>query len=315
MQRLAVREEDKLANLDQAGDGRGTVTQYALRSTQHLTGSTRLTGVIGDPVSHSRSPAMHNAAFAALGLDWCYVPLLVKAERFAAALRGLVALGFVGANVTIPHKERAAVLADELSEAARAVGAVNTLTVQGERLLGDNTDVGGTLRALDEAGVRVAGCRAVVLGAGGAARGVAYALAQARAAVTLANRTPERAERLAAELAPVVGAPLEAIPLGDGQALQARLEDAALLVNTTSVGMHPRPDRSPLPEGVRYPPDLAVLDLVYAPQQTRLLRDAAAQGCRTVEGLRVLIHQGALSFEAWTGRPAPLEVMARAVEQ
>jgi shikimate dehydrogenase len=279
-----------------------------------ISGTTRLTAVLGDPVAHSRSPAMHNAAFAALGLDWCYVPLHVTPAHFEAALRGLVALEVAGANVTIPHKERAAELADELTPAARAVGAVNTLTVQGERLLGDNTDVGGTLAALVEAGVEVAGRPAVVLGAGGSARAVAYALGQAGAEVTLANRTLARAEALARELSPLTRGRLDALPLGEAQALQARLDRAVLLVNATSVGLHPGPDRSPLPEGVRCHPGLTVLDLVYAPRRTRLLRDAARDGSRTVEGLRVLVHQGALSFERWTGLAAPIDVMTRAAQ-
>ncbi len=280
-----------------------------------VTGSTRLVGVLGDPVAHSRSPAMHNAAFHALGIDWCYVPLHVASAQVEAALRGLVALGFVGANVTIPHKEAAARLADELTPAAQAIGAVNTLTVlQGGRLRGDNTDAGGTLAALREAGVEVAGRRAVLLGAGGSARAVAYALAASGAHVVLANRTPERAAALAASLQPHVAGRLEATILSDAGALQAALARADLVVNATSVGMHPEDARSPLPEGVQLHPGLAVLDLVYAPRETRLLRQAAHAGCRTIEGLRVLVHQGALAFEMWTGRPAPLDVMSRAVE-
>lgn len=280
-----------------------------------VTGSTRLVGVLGDPVAHSRSPAMHNAAFRALGIDWCYVPLHVASAQVEAALRGLVALGFVGANVTIPHKEAAARLADELTPAAQAIGAVNTLTVlQGGRLRGDNTDAGGTLAALREAGVEVAGRRAVLLGAGGSARAVAYALAASGAHVVLANRTPERAAALAASLQPHVAGRLEATALSDAGALQAALARADLVVNATSVGMHPEDSRSPLPEGVQLHPGLAVLDLVYAPRETRLLRQAAHAGCRTIEGLRVLVHQGALAFEMWTGRPAPLDVMSRAVE-
>ncbi len=281
---------------------------------QLIRGTTRLCGVIGDPVGHSRSPAMHNAAFRALGLDWCYVPLHVTPERLMAALRGLVALEFVGANVTIPHKERVAELADELTPAARAVMAANTLTVSGERLAGDNTDVGGILMALAEAGIEVDGREAVVLGAGGSARAVVYALAQAGADVTVANRTPERALALATTLAPHVRGRLDVVALGDAATLQTRLEHAALLVNATSVGLQPRAEESPLPEEVRCRPGLAVLDLVYAPRETRFLRDALSQGCRTVEGLRVLVHQGALSFQRWTGRAAPLEVMTRAAE-
>ncbi|MGQ9684063.1 MAG: shikimate dehydrogenase family protein, partial [Anaerolineae bacterium] len=153
-------------------------------------GHTRLVGVIGWPVAHSRSPAMHNAALSALGLDWCYVPLPVAPADLESALRGLVALGFVGANVTIPHKERAAELVDERTPAAAAIGAVNTITVAGGRLLGDNTDAPGLLLVLAEAGVEVAGKQVVVLGAGGSARAMAYALGQAGARVAVANRTP-----------------------------------------------------------------------------------------------------------------------------
>ncbi len=279
-----------------------------------IRGTTRLVGVIGDPVAHSRSPAMHNAAFAALGLDWAYVPLHVSPARLEAALRGLVACEFVGANVTIPHKERAAELADERSQAVQAIGAANTLTIQDGRLLADNTDAPGLLAALAEAGVEVAGREALLLGAGGSARAAAYALAQAASRVTVANRTLARSEALTADLAPHVRGELVAVALEDGAALRASLERAAVLVNTTSVGMHPGPDVSPLPEGLRCPRGLAVLDLVYAPRRTRLLREAGEEGCATVEGLRVLLHQGALSLERWTGRGAPLQVMARALE-
>jgi len=282
-------------------------------SDHSIRGSTKLVGVLGDPVAHSLSPAMHNAAFQALGLDWCYVPLHVAPERMEAALPGLVALGFVGANVTIPHKERAAELSAELSPTARAVGAVNTLIVRNGALYGDNTDVGGILRALAEAGVDLPGRAAVVLGAGGSARAAAYALAGAGCRVTVANRHAARAESLAALLTAQLGREVEAIALGDEVALQARLEGTAVLVNTTAAGMEPHADESPLPERVALHPGLAVLDLVYAPRQTLLLRRAAAAGCRTIEGLRVLIHQGALSFEMWTGQPAPVDVMSRAI--
>lgn len=285
-----------------------------------VSASTRLLGVIGDPVAHSRSPVMHNAALHALGLDWCYVPLHVRPENLEAALRGLVALEFVGANVTIPHKERAAELVDECTPTAAAIGAVNTITVAGMRLLGDNTDAPGILMALAEAGVEISDQKAVVLGAGGSARAAAYALAQAGAQVTVANRTRSRAEELVATLGSLVQGSISALPLNDIAALQARLEEATLLVNTTPAGMevgaqHAAPlPASPLPPAVHLPPGLAVLDLVYAPRQTPLLRTAAAAGCKTIEGLRVLVHQGALSLECWTGRPAPLAVMNQAVE-
>lgn len=288
--------------------------RHTLSEGLPIRGTTRLLGVLGDPIAHSCSPAMQNAALRALELDWCYVPLHVRPPDLPAALRGLITMNFIGANVTIPHKEQVAQLADELSPTAQAAGAVNTLVVQDGRLWGDNTDVGGILMALAEVQVELAGRRAVILGAGGSARAAAYALAQAGASVSVANRTGERAESLVAALKPWVGDRLEAIALTDTAALRERLRGAAVLINTTSVGMHPGPDVSPLPEGIRLDADVAVLDLVYAPRQTRLLRDAAAWGCRTIEGLRVLIFQGALSLERWTGRPAPIEIMARAAE-
>jgi shikimate dehydrogenase len=188
------------------------------------------------------------------------------------------------------------------------------------RLLGDNTDAPGILMALAEAGVEISDRRAVILGAGGSARAAAYALAQAGAQVTVTNRTLSRAEELVAALGSLVPGCVSALSLNDVVALQARLEEATLLVNTTPVGMeaggqHTAPlPSSPLPPAVHLPPGLAVLDLVYAPRQTPLLRTAAAAGCKTIEGLRVLVHQGALALECWTGRPAPLAVMAKAVE-
>jgi shikimate dehydrogenase len=252
---------------------------------------TTLTGVLGFPVAHSRSPAMMAAAFAELGLDWRYVKLPVSSERFAETARALPASGFRGANVTIPHKMAAHALADELTPAAAAIGAVNTLTFEDGRVLADNTDAGGLLDALAE---DLGGRRALVLGAGGAGRAAVWALREAGAEVAVWNRTPERARQLADELQVAY-------------AEQPR-RPADVMVNATSLGLH----GEDLPAELGPEPAAVVLDLVYGAEPTALCRWAEARGARVVEGLEVLVRQGARSLERWTGCPAPLDAMRRA---
>ncbi|HZI92034.1 MAG TPA: shikimate dehydrogenase [Thermoleophilaceae bacterium] len=258
-----------------------------------------LLGVAGFPVEHSRSPAMHNAALAALGLDWLYVPLPLAPERFDEAAVALEGSGFRGINVTVPHKVAAHDLAHERSQAAQAIGAANTLTFGYGRIAADNTDAGGFLDALGEP---PDGQRALVLGAGGSARAVVWALVQAGAAeVSVLNRTPERAAALAGEL---------------GARKADRAEPADLLVNCTSVGLG---GRTPAEEAVAelglgaIDPPATVVDLVYGDGPAPLAAWAAAAGSRVVEGLEVLVHQGARSLELWTAREAPIEVMRQAV--
>ena len=256
---------------------------------------------------------MHNAAFAATGLNWCYVAFPVARARLGDALRGLVALGAAGANVTVPHKEAALAYLDDTSDEARAIGAVNTVRVEGERLVGYNTDGGGLLDALRaDAGVIVDGARAVVIGAGGAARAAAYALADAGAAsVVIANRNWDRAASCAADVRRALPRrTVEAVPL-DGAAA-ARMRDATLLVQATSVGSGAERAQTPVPPEALHP-GLFVMDMVYEPRETVLLREARARGCRTLEGRSMLVHQGARAFELWTGRPAPTDAMRRAV--
>ncbi len=247
-------------------------------------------GVLGWPVAHSRSPAMMTAA----GLRYQLLP--VPPDLLAETVAALPGAGFAGANVTIPHKEAALALADEASDAARAIGAANTLTFAGGRVHADNTDAPGLLAALGER----PRASAVVLGAGGSARAVVHALREAGADVAVWNRSVQRAERLAFEL----GARAAREPGG-----------ADVLVNCTSVGLHdPESTFTDLPLD---PGDLAayatVVDLVYRPGGTALLAQAAARGVATVDGLEVLVQQGALSFTRWTGRPAPVEAMRAAV--
>jgi shikimate dehydrogenase len=252
-----------------------------------------LAGVLGFPVGHSRSPAMMNAAFAELGLDWLYVRLPVAPEQFDATVRALPASGFRGANVTIPHKLAAHDLADHLTPAAAAIGAVNTLVFDQQGALGDNTDAGGLTDALGE---QLAGRSALVLGAGGAGRAAAWALREAGAEVAVWNRTPERAAQLAADL---------------GVRHAPNPEAADVLVNATSLGMGGEDVPSEL--GLDKVEPSLVADLVYGSEPTRLLRWAQERGVRTVDGLEVLLRQGARSFERWTGEQAPLDTMRRAL--
>jgi shikimate dehydrogenase len=252
-----------------------------------------LAGVLGFPVGHSRSPLMMNAAFAELGLDWRYLKLPVPPERFDETVRALPGSGYRGANVTIPHKLAAHDLADELSDAARSIGAVNTLTFGADgRIVGDNTDADGLLDALGEPLPPTA----LVLGAGGAARAAVWALAKAGVEVTIWNRTPERAAELAAGL---------------GATASERPGSAELLVNATSVGLRP----SDSLDGLPLVDARVVADLVYGAAQTPLARWAEERGARLVDGLEVLVRQGARTLEIWTGEQPALDSMRRAVVQ
>ena len=270
-----------------------------------ISGTTRLLGVIGDPVSHSRSPRMQNAALRVMGLDWTYVPLPVKADQLAAALRGLHALGFVGANVTVPHKEAVAQLVDELRPVAEASGSVNTIIVQPDgRLIGDSTDGPAIAAAIaSEVGERYAGT-VTVLGAGGSARAAAAALAQDGCAVQIHARRPEAAEALARDLAGT-GDVTAVWPLPDPV--------GGVIVNCTPVGALVDPDGMPLPAS-RLLDVRVVVDLAYRADATPtpLITAAAEAGCAVVDGLEVLARQGARALEIWTGQTAPLETMLAA---
>lgn len=264
-----------------------------------LTGETRLVGLLGNPVSHSLSPRMQNAAFAARGLDWAYVPLPVEPADLEAAVSGLAGLGFAGANVTIPHKTAIVSFCDELDEVAERAASVNTLVVRDGRVLGSSTD---GLAVTDA--VRAEGARVLILGAGGAALAVAVALLDAGAAgVTVAARNSDRAHALAARL-------LALFPENEVAAAAAwppEPADATLLVNAT-------PLRDELPVEPRA--GQAVVDLAYRTDgdPTVLVAAAREAGCDpVVDGLEVLVRQGAASFERWTGVTAPLDVMRRAI--
>jgi shikimate dehydrogenase len=279
-----------------------------------LSGHTRVVGVIGDPVGHSLSPTLHNAAFEAVGLDWVYVAFTVPRGRAAEAVAAVPALGLAGFNVTMPHKEDVAAACDELTPDAAALRSVNTVVAAADgHTLGDSTDGPGFLDALADEDIALAGQAVLVLGAGGAARAVVLALGRAGAHVTVAARRPDAAESAAA-LAPGARAvPLGAVaPLGPSSAAAA-VDPAgfSLVVNATPLGMS---GGDPLPVD---PESLhggqAVVDLVYHPADTPLLTAARARGAHAVNGLGMLLHQAARSFTLWTGRPAPLDAMRTAV--
>lgn len=266
--------------------------------------------VIGQPVGHSRSPAMHSAAFEALGIDddWSYGAIELSPEEFGRRVPELERDGYVGANVTVPHKQAALAIADDASEVAREIGAANTLSFRDGRIHADNTDAPGLIASLPEP---PSGRRALVLGAGGSARAVVWALRDAGAEVEIWNRTAVRAEELALRF----GA--RAVAAGD-------LETGAydVVVNATSVGMEPAttsnrvdPSLKPLPidaDGLRA--SQVVVDLVYASGETELARAARGRGATVVDGLEVLVHQGAESFRIWTGLAPPLEAMRQAAK-
>ncbi len=274
---------------------------------------TRLFGVLGHPVGHSLSPAMQNAALREMGVDGVYLAFDVPPGGLADAVAGLKALGAGGVNCTIPHKEAALGLADRLAEDARVIGAVNTLVFRDGETTGHNTDAPGFLADLARCGLDPRGRRAVVLGAGGSARAVVTALLRAGARVAVANRTVERARELAEDLGGRLGVRgVECVPLAEAP-LREALDGAALLVNTTAVGMSPRLEEMPPVPPESLGPELLVYDLIYNPLETRLLRAARERGARTANGAGMLAHQGALALELWTGMPAPAALMERVV--
>jgi shikimate dehydrogenase len=259
-------------------------------------------GLIGNPVDHSLSPPMHEAAYDATGLEARYVLFEPRADSLATAVDGADALGIRGLNVTIPFKEDVLELL-EADPLASRIGAVNTIDFGGEEVTGHNTDAAGVRRSFESAEVELADRAAVVVGAGGAGRAAAFALEDAGASVHVANRTPGRAQELAGSLAEGSGGGLET--------LRDRVPDADVLVNATSVGMED--DETPVPAEILHP-DLAVLDAVYTPLETRLLSEASAAGCTTIDGGQMLCFQAAEAFERWTGQEAPLQRMRSALE-
>ncbi len=278
-----------------------------------VSGSTVVCGIVGDPVEHSMSPAMQNAAFSVAGLNYVYVPFRLPRGSARACAVAMREMGIRGLNVTVPHKVDIIPFLDWVDPCALRIGAVNTIVNDAGVLQGHNTDAAGFMRGLEGGGVDVRGRRVIVVGAGGASRAVTMALVDGGAAVTVLNRDADRAAALAADVSRNAGCPMEHSRL-DEESLTVALRGASLLVNTTTVGMHPRTEMSPVgAEHLRR--DLTVCDIVYNPPETMLLRQARECGARVISGVEMLVGQGALAFELWTGVPAPVEVMRSAVRE
>lgn len=265
--------------------------------------------LLGNPVEHSLSPVMHNAAFRDKGLDYTYLAFNVTQDRLCSALEGARALGFKGLNITIPHKVNVIPFLDELDPISQRIGAVNTVVNINGRLKGYNTDAAGFRRALEDKGIDPAGKHVVILGAGGAAMAVSYSLAEAGAGITVLNRLARlnQAVALTRNLPSGPGKTARALALNP-ENLAGSLETADILVNATSSGMYPKMEETLVPcRLIR--PEMTVFDLVYNPLQTRLVSEAASAGAMTINGLEMLVWQGALAFELWTGLSAPVGIM------
>ncbi|MGI5912898.1 MAG: shikimate dehydrogenase [Syntrophomonadaceae bacterium] len=278
-----------------------------------ITTKTRACVVIGNPVEHSLSPQIHNAAFNALSLDYIYVASAVK--NLKEALHGIKALGYIGASVTIPHKEATLQIVDKVDEEAAAIGAINCVVVKNEELIGYNTDGRGWIKSfINGTKTTVENKTFVVIGAGGAARAIIVSLANSGVKkIIIANRTIERGVALAKHATKVSGTPVSAIDLTD-ESLQKALEEADVVVNGTSVGMHPNIDHVPFNTKLLKKNHI-VCDAIFNPTPTRLLREAQQIGCTTLSGVGMLIEQGAIAFELWTGHQAPKYVMYNALKR
>ncbi|MEM3054611.1 MAG: shikimate dehydrogenase [Candidatus Bathyarchaeia archaeon] len=276
-----------------------------------ISGKTKVFCVIGDPIEHSLSPVMYNAAFRHLKMDAVYVAFKVEKENLKGALKGMRSLGICGMNVTMPHKTAIINYLDEIDPTAKFVGAVNTVLNKNGKLAGFNTDGVGTIKALKENGVDPKGKKFLLLGAGGAGRAIAFQLAREADELTILNRDPNKAKLLAG----VLQKKFKTKVIGNGltyNILKERLKKMDVLINATSVGMHPHEDQT-LVEKALLRPELVVMDIVYNPVETKLLKDAKSVGAKVIHGIDMLVFQGAASFEVWWNRSAPIGVMSSAI--
>lgn len=275
-----------------------------------ISGKTRVCGVIGDPIEHSLSPIIHNAAFRSLKLDFAYLTFKVSPAQVGNAVAGMRSLGIVGLNVTMPHKEAVISHLDHIDENAKFLNAVNTIHNRDGKLFGYNTDGVGALMALKENRANPKGKRVLLLGCGGAARAIAYTLSKEIDELMILNRTVSEAKELASLLKKNLGKKVNAEELSEDK-IKAKIADSDILINATSVGMKPNANQS-LVNAEWLKPNLTVMDIVYNPIETKLAKDAKSAGAKAVSGLEMLIYQGAASFEIWTKKQAPVKVMREA---
>jgi shikimate dehydrogenase len=275
-----------------------------------ISGKTRVCGVIGDPIEHTLSPAIHNAAFNHLKLDFVFLAFKVKAADLENAVWGMRGLGIHGLNVTMPHKSTVIAYLDEVDPAVKFLGSANTILNKNGKLLGFNTDGVGALKALRENGTELSEKKVLLFGAGGAAKAIAFSLAEEVGELVVLNRAAEKAAVLADALNRMFGKKIVGGALSPS-AVQKNLQDADILVNATSVGMHPNVNQSLVaPQWLKS--NLTVMDIVYNPVETKLAKDAKVAGAKVISGVEMLIYQGAASFKIWTERAAPIEVMRKA---
>ncbi len=272
-----------------------------------ISGRTRICGVIGDPIEHTMSPVMHNAAFKNMGVDYVYLAFRVRKEELGRAIEGMRALNIRGLNVTIPHKVAVIPFLDELDHLADKIGAVNTIVNDNGVLRGYNTDATGFLRALVERGIEPEGESVVILGAGGASRAISFILAERGSSLVILNRTWNRAKICTDKISEIFQREATAMKL-NRENLAAALSKADILVNATSVGMSPNINETPIASDLLRP-NLVVCEIVYKPSKTRVQREAEVAGATVISGLDMLVWQGALAFEKWTGLKAPVELM------
>ncbi|MBS7646457.1 shikimate dehydrogenase [Candidatus Bathyarchaeota archaeon] len=276
-----------------------------------ISGKTKVFCVIGDPIDHSLSPVMHNAAFRFLKLDAVYVAFKVKKERLEDAVNGVRGFSIYGMNVTMPHKTAITSYLDEIDPAAKFVGAVNTVLNANGKLVGFNTDGVGAIKALKENGVEPKGKKFLLLGAGGAGRAIAFQLAQEADELRILNRDGEKAKRLAESLQRKFNKKIVGNSLSTNL-LKEWLKNVDVLINATSVGMYPNSGQT-IVERDMLNPKLTVMDIVYSPIETKLLKEAKSVGAKIINGIEMLVFQGAASFEIWWNQPAPVNVMREAI--
>ncbi len=272
-------------------------------------GKTKLCGIIGDPIEHTMSPVIQNAAFKACGLDYSYSAFQVKQEDLKEAIERVRELNLAGLNVTIPHKIEVIKFLDKLDPLACKIGAVNTIVNSEGVLIGYNTDAAGFFEPIVRRGISVSGKKVVILGAGGAARAVGFILADKCAELAILNRPVEKAGCLAVRIKEKTGKDPASLELNH-ENLKKVMVKADILVNTTSVGMTPNVSETPVPSGL-IRSDMLIYDIVYNPVETRLIREAKEKGAETISGLEMLAYQGAAAFELWTGLKAPIDIMLR----
>lgn len=274
-------------------------------------GKTKVCALIGDPVEHSLSPVIHNAAFQNLGFNFIYVAFAVSKGELKDAVVGARSLGFHGLNVTMPYKKAVMKYLDKVDLTAKSIGAVNTILNCNGKLVGYNTDGQGAMSAFQENGIYIEEKKMTLLGAGGAAKAIAYEAAQVVKELVVLNRTSAKAQQLAKALRLELGANVKGRNLSPAL-LNEELNDTDILVNATSVGMEPKLDSSPVPSDLLRS-DMVVMDIIYNPLETKLLKDAKSVGAKVVSGIEMLVYQGAAAFQIWTNCPAPVRIMKNAV--